>query len=122
MTQPNTLDQELRSILAASCNGLDLQTATEAINEGIAVLRESIRSLAEDQKPGGMFHLLKPDAKAKTAQVTVKWIDDLFRLIEFGKGKDDGKGADLGRDWLRSLTDEQLATVTRWVEEAKGAK
>jgi len=37
-------------------------------------------------------------------------------LLEFAKGQPDSR-PDLGTDWLRALTDEQLKTVARWVDE-----
>jgi hypothetical protein len=42
------------------------------------------------------------------------------RLMEFASGRPDSR-ADAGTDWLRGLTDEQLRTVSGWIETlAKG--
>jgi hypothetical protein len=40
--------------------------------------------------------------------------------MEFASGRPDSR-ADAGTDWLRGLTDEQLRTVSGWIETlAKG--
>jgi hypothetical protein len=40
--------------------------------------------------------------------------------MEFASGRPDSR-ADVGTDWVRALTDEQLRTVSGWIEaSAKG--
>jgi len=46
----------------------------------------------------------------------MKSADGLYRLVEFASGRPDSR-PDVGTDWLRGLTDEQLRTVQRWVED-----
>lgn len=40
-----------------------------------------------------------------------------MRLMEFASGRPDSRD-DQGMDWLKALTNEQLATVSGWIEEA----
>ena len=59
---------------------------------------------------------MSPDQVARAVAHTTKAADVLFRLVEFARGKPDRR-LDLGTDWLRGLSDEQLRTVQRWIEE-----
>jgi hypothetical protein len=45
----------------------------------------------------------------------------LVRLMEFASGRPDSR-ADVGTDWLRALTNEQLAIVSGWVEANDAAE
>jgi hypothetical protein len=61
-----------------------------------------------------------PDLVARALAHAMKSTDSLVRLQEFATGRPDSR-ADTGMDWLRGLTNEQLAIVQGWVE-ANGAK
>jgi len=62
-----------------------------------------------------------PEAVARASAGMLKAGDTLARLSEFLAGKPDSRPADVGRDWLRGLTDEQVRVVQGWVE-ANGAR
>lgn len=57
-----------------------------------------------------------PEQVARAAVATAKAGDTLARLGEFLAGRPDARTEDVGRDWLRGLTDEQLRVVQGWVE------
>jgi hypothetical protein len=54
---------------------------------------------------------------ARSAAHAQKAADGLVRLMEFASGRPDSR-ADVGTDWLRALTNEQLAIVSGWIEAA----
>jgi hypothetical protein len=57
---------------------------------------------------------------ARSAAHAMKSADGLVRLMEFASGRPDSR-ADVGTDWLRALTNEQLAIVSGWIEAAGAA-
>ncbi len=104
-------DDVIRSALAASSGGLDLEAAHCAIQDALEAMQKQARALKEASYEGR-----SPEIVARAFNHTGKTADELFRLLEFAKGQPDSR-PDLGRDWLGVLTDEQLETVGRWVAE-----
>src|SRR5262249_4992234 len=106
-------DRVLREAMAAATGGLDPGAAEEALTNCIKAIAKQMAAL-EQKDYGGM-------ATAEVARATAhttKAGDVLFRLMEFARGKPDRR-LDVGTEWLRALTDEQLRTVQRWVEEGE---
>jgi len=104
-------DDVIRSALAASSGGLNLDAAHCAIQDALEAMQKQASALKEASYDGR-----SPEIIARAFNHTGKTADELFRLLEFAKGQPDSR-PDLGTDWLRALTDEQLKTVARWVDE-----
>ncbi len=105
------VDQVFREVQRATTAGLDLDTtgrAKQAAVEAILKMAEALRDA--DYPPQKFAEISRALAHA------TKMVDELTRLEEFAKGQPDSR-PDLGRDWLGVLTDEQLETVSRWVDE-----
>ena len=58
---------------------------------------------------------MAPDVIARTQAHGVKAADTVVRLTEFVSGRPDSR-ASTGMDWLRALSDEQVATVRGWLQ------
>jgi hypothetical protein len=104
-------DRVLREAMAAATGGLDPSVAEEALTSATQAIARQMKAL-EDKD----YAAMSPDQVARAVAHTTKAADVLFRLVEFARGKPDSR-LDLGTDWLRALSDEQLRTVQRWVEE-----
>ena len=106
----------IREALVASTGGLDLDVACQAIQDAVEALKKQAEALKQST-----YDRNKPDSIARAFHHTAKVIDEITRLMEFAKGHPDSR-PDLGSDWLRVLTDEQLAQVMRWVKENEQAE
>ena len=62
-----------------------------------------------------------PESVGKASTAMAKAMDTVVRMGEFLSGRPDSRPGDVGRDWLRGLTDEQLRTVQGWIE-ANGSR
>ena len=104
-------DRVLREAMAAATGGLDPAAAEEALTAAIKAIAKQMQALE------GKDYALMPAAEvARAVAHTTKAGDVLFRLMEFARGHPDSR-PDVGADWLRGLSDEQLRTVQRWVDE-----
>jgi hypothetical protein len=61
-----------------------------------------------------------PSEVARAMAHAAKAGDTVVRLLEFASGRPDSR-ADVGTDWLRGLTNEQLAIVSGWIEASATA-
>ncbi len=105
----------IREALAASTGGLDLDMASQAIQDAVEALKKQAEALKQST-----YDPNKPEAIARAFHHTAKVIDEITRLMEFSKGRPDTRAAVLpsqDKDWLQALTDEQLDTLGRWLEE-----
>ena len=109
------IDSMLQDVLARASDGLQFERCTGAITDGVNAIAKQLQELSTASYKG-----MKPADIARCAANTVKSLDELFRLLQFAKGAPDSR-PDLGGDWLRGLTGEQLATVQGWVEQANRA-
>lgn len=107
-------DRVLREAQAAATGGLDPEQAQRVaanILEGLEKQSEALKRA--DYAPGDYERIARAIAHA------MKSADGLVRLMEYASGRSDSR-ADVGTDWLRGLTNEQLAIVSSWIE-ANGA-
>ena len=104
-------DRVLSEALTAAAGGLDPAAAEEALTKAIKAIAKQMAALE-----GKDYAAMPADQVARAVAHTTKAGDVLFRLLEFARGHPDSR-PDMGADWLRGLTDEQLRTVQRWVEE-----
>lgn len=105
------IDRMLGEVIARASDGLDFGTATGAITDGVNAISAQLRVLAKADYRG-----MEPAAVARCVAQTTKSLDELFRLLQFAKGAPDSR-PDLGGDWLRGLSTEQLGQVQRMVED-----
>ena len=105
------VDQVFREVQRATTAGLDLDTTGKAKQAAVEALLKQAEALRDAEYPPKKF----PEISRALAHTT-KMIDELTRLEEFAKGQPDSR-PDMGTDWLRALTDEQLAQVARWMDE-----
>src|SRR4030095_9866711 len=80
---------------------------TTTVQPAVTVHQPSIR--ARDAAHDVVFKI------ARSAAHAMKSADGLVRLMEFASGRPDSR-ADLGTDWLRALTNEQLTRVSAWMD------
>lgn len=98
-------DQAIMDAMKRSAGGLDLGSIEKVLEDGIAALQKQMTALKETTYKGQEF-----DAIARATAHVQKAIDGLFRLAQFAKGQPDSRKEVVG-DWLKLLTDEELATV-----------
>jgi hypothetical protein len=115
-TPTDYADRVLREAMTAATAGLDATAAEAALTSATQAIAKQMKALEATDYVG-----MSPDQVARAVAHTTKAADVLFRLVEFARGKPDSR-PDIGTDWLRGLSDEQLRTVQRWIEEreAKG--
>ena len=106
------IDRVLQEVIARASDGLEFETATGAITDGIKAIAKQLNALETKHYKG----MTAPEI-ARCVSHTVKAMDELYRLLQFAKGAPDSR-PDLGGDWLRGLSTEQLAQVQRWIAEA----
>jgi len=80
----------------------------------LAGLEKMAKALEEATYPPGDYEKI-----ARSAAHAQKAADGLVRLMEFARAGRDSR-AEIGTDWLRALTNEQLAIVSGFIE-ANGA-
>ena len=78
----------------------------------LAGLAKMAKALEEATYASGEYEKI-----ARSAAHAMKSADGLVRLMEFASGRPDSR-AGVGTDWLRALTNEQLAIVSGWIEAA----
>jgi hypothetical protein len=83
--------------------------ATVVGNTLAALAKQSEALKAAEYAPGDYERIARSMAHA------MKSADGLVRLLEFASGRPDSR-PDMGADWLRGLTNEQLAIVSSWVD------
>ena len=130
------VDQFLHEAMVGVSGGLDPELTARALTEfQRAIVRQATalssvkykRRRVEAKCPGCQTRqkftmpCVDPDTLARATVATAKAADTFARLQEFMAGKPDSRPADVGRDWLRGLTDEQVRVVQGWVE-ANGAR
>lgn len=103
-------DRGLREMLAMCNDGLNVDDVKAVIADSLEAMRHAAAALRQ-----GEFDPKKPTEAARAMAHAAKAIDELFRLIQFAQGQPDSR-PDLGQDWLRGLTDEQLRVVRGWVD------
>ncbi len=104
-------EQIMKDAMLASTQGLDLETTGKAKQAAVEALLKQAEALRLADYPPKKFAEI-----ARALAHTTKMLDGLTRLEQFAKGQADSR-PDLGKDWLQLLTDEQLRTVMRWVDE-----
>jgi hypothetical protein len=102
-------DRVVKAAMVAATGGLDpdrvaqvVSNVVEAIDKQAAALKAAIYRQDFEKIARSMAHAMKS-------------ADGLDRLVEFAAGRPDSR-PDKATDWLRGLTDEQLAQVQRWIE------
>ncbi len=104
-------EQIMKDAMLASTQGLDLETTGKAKQAAVEALLKQAEALRLADYPPKKFAEI-----ARALAHTTKMLDGLTRLEQFAKGQADSR-SDFGSDWLKVLTDEQLETVMRWVDE-----
>lgn len=109
--------------------GRGIKDAIEAISKQAKALKEAkfklrfIKAHCPNPKCGKGFQVdtgIDADALAKTFAYTTKSVDELARLMSFLGGGPDSRPEVVGMIGVfQMLTDEQVETVERWVEEGK---
>src|SRR3972149_10239482 len=97
------------ALISVSC-GLDIDQINKIQASMLAALQKKADALKD-----ATYDPKDYDAIAKAAAHAAKTLDLLTRLSQFAKGEPDSR-PDLGREWLRALTDEQLAQGQAWVK------
>ena len=108
-------DRVLREAMTAATGGLDPAAADEALNAAMKAIAKQMEALE-----GKDYAAMSAAEVARAVAHTTKAGDVLFRLMEFARGKPDSRPGDAA-ERLRALSDEQLRTVQRWVEEREKA-
>lgn len=117
MSRMSEIDQLLQDVVARASDGLNFDVATGAITDGVQAIAAQLKALAVAK-----YDKVKPAETSRCVAQTTRALDDLFRLLQFAKGAPDSR-PDLGGDWLRGLTEQQLRDVQRMVEQnAKAAE
>jgi len=126
------VDRVLHEVQVGSMRGLDLDRASGVVTDLVVGLEKMAQALktadygADRERTVACpsckaKHVVRvpmdPDVVARGLAHAQKAADGLVRLMEFATGRPDSR-PDLGTDWLRALTNEQLAIVSGWIEEA----
>jgi len=126
-------DRVIREAMLAGTNGVDCELASGAIDDMLQAWANTARQLKVATQPGRRVKAkcqcgatvevevgAAPEALARQAAHIGKGIDEIARLVAFAKGQPDSRpeGSRDSRDVLRLLSDEQMAMVQRWVDEA----
>jgi hypothetical protein len=107
-------DRVLEEAMTAATGGLDPAAAERALTSAIRAVEKQMQALeAKD------YQALTPEQIARSVSHTAKAGDVIFRLMEFASGRADSR-PDKGTDWLRALSDKQLAVVMGFIEENEG--
>ncbi len=120
----------LRHIDEMAGVSLNHESATQAVDNAIQALKQQSAALLK--APYKMKKITVPcvcgkettvevgldkESLAKTMAYTGKVIDEIGRFVEFAKGNPDSRPQIEVTNILACLTDEQVATVMRWVDE-----
>ena len=106
------VDAALREVMAEASGGLDFEDVVGVIRDTVTAMRRAIEVLKRAE-----YDAAKPGEAARAVSQMGKVLDDTFRLLQFAKGAPDSR-PDLGGDWLRALSAEQLRVVQGWIEAA----
>src|SRR5262249_19091279 len=106
-------DRVLREAMAAATGGLDPAAAGDALTNAIKAIAKQMAVLEQRD-----YADMSAAEVARAVAHTTKAGGVLSRLREFARGKPDRR-PDVGTDWLRALSDEQLRAVQRWIEESE---
>ena len=111
-TETTYADRVLHEAMLGATSGLDPEQARTVVADTLAALGRMTAALkAAEYAPGDYEKIARSMAHA------MKSADGLVRLMEFASGRPDSR-ADVGTDWLRALTTEQLTIVSGWIEAA----
>ncbi len=110
------VDRIFQEVQRAVTAGLDLETTGRAKQAAVEAILKQAEALRDADYPPKKFAEI-----ARAIAHTTKMVDELTRLEEFAKGKPDSR-PDLGGEWLKALTDEQLEQVSRWLEDNERAE
>ena len=106
------VDAALREVMAEASGGLDFEDVVGVIRDTLTAMRKAVDKLKVED-----YAESKPGEVARALSQMGKVLDDTFRLLQFAKGAPDSR-PDLGGDWLRALSAEQLRVVQEWIEAA----
>ena len=107
-------DKVIAKAMEDATHWMESGEAKAAVNSAIKALNGVSAYLATCD-----FSTMKPDVAAKTATHFAKAIDETARLIELTQGRPDSRQNTGLSEILALLTNEQLATLWQWVEEAE---
>ena len=103
-------DDIIKDALIKSTCGLDLDVAEVTLGN----LNEALQAQSKRLKNANWSEE-KLGEVGRTLAYTMKVIDGYVRVIQFAKGQPDSR-PDLGGDWLKALTDEELEMVAEMVK------
>jgi hypothetical protein len=103
-------DRVVKAAMVAATGGLDADRVAEVVTKVVEAIDKQAAALkAATYRPEDFEKIARSMAHA------MKSADGLYRLVEFAAGRPDSR-PDKATDWLRGLTNEQLAQVQRWIE------
>ena len=109
-TETSYADRVLHEVQISAACGLDPDQAREVAGSLLAGLAKMAKALEDATYAPGEYEKI-----ARSAAHAMKSADGPVRLMEFASGRPDSR-ADVGSDWLRALTAEQLAMVSGWID------
>ena len=107
-------DRVIAKAMEDATHWMESGEAKAAVNSAIKALNGVSAYLATCD-----FSSMKPEVAAKTATHLAKAIDETTRLIELTQGRPDSRQNSGLSELLPLLTNEQFATLCRWIEEAE---
>ena len=133
-------DRVIQEVMRASSAGVDLDLGGSAVQHALEALAEQAKALKaarydahqvsakvrmtckacgkpSKRKISVLIEECNPAMTARAMAHTAKVVDELARLLAFAKGLPDSR-PDLGTDWLKVLTPDQLRQVEEWVRLA----
>lgn len=127
-------DRVLRDAMLSVSGGFDVEVAGRAVAAALGALEQIakelnarpfapqvVRAKCAQGHPVSLEVATSPEMLARAGAHVAKLIDEVTRLVAFSKGQPDSRPGDqrgAGREILRLLTDEQLAQVQGWLEQA----
>lgn len=125
----STFTDQFDAAIAVANGGINLDTASETVQETLEALRKQAKALNASEYAGEKDKQVRcPECQcsfavkvssaadlSKTMANTAKVIDETARLIQYTNGKPDSRPEVQGMDWLKGLTNEQLAIVQGWM-------
>lgn len=124
-------ETQRRMLEAAGVTTLDPEKVKGVLSEALEALRKHATRLRDvdlekDVKcPGcGETVTKPPSAKdlAQTMAYTGKVLDEVYRLSEFAQGRADSRPELNAGNLLEFLSDDQILTLTSWVEAGKAGR
>lgn len=128
----STFTDQFDAAIAVANGGINLDVASETVQDTLLALSKQAKALAASEYVGEKDKTVScPECKcsfsvkvsavidlSKTMANTAKVIDETARLIQYTNGKPDSRPEHQGLDWLKGLTNEQLAIVQGWMAGA----